>query len=196
MMTRKHVYLQIFRYIEGELSPDERAEFERRLQTDIDLAAEVSRWRRSRELVDAWGSTALQLDWDRLATGIARACAKNDERQGRLRFVAAREVWRRYGPPLAAAAAIALVLAGRALLVDAPERSPIVVVRFGPESVGAAGAGVDPDGGGAAIARVSFARAEVGGMPAGPARPVRSMAIVAVGGGAPAGPVRTAPSWF
>jgi anti-sigma factor RsiW len=185
----EHRDMQICRYLDGELRADEVAAFEQHLSEDAALREEVEAYRRTYAYVRAWATSrgrAPQLDWEALARQITTACAMAARR--RARWYDPPRLLRLMGPPLAAAAAIAGILAGRELLRN-PLPQPVPIARV---SIGSSAA-LHTDG--EAVIRFSFVDSTSAPARMAPApRPARSIAVAAAGA-MPEAP-RESSSWF
>ncbi|HEY3245407.1 MAG TPA: hypothetical protein VGM03_18855 [Phycisphaerae bacterium] len=202
-MNQRHSHpdMQICRYLDGELSPDESRAFEQRLAGDARLRAEVEAYRRTDACLQQWSQrrgAVPQLKWDEFARRIINACARATDfspadgmdAQSRLPWYAPPRIIRLFGPSLAAAAAIAAILAGRAWL-HAPSPAPTPIARV-TLAVASQPAEREP------IIRISFAQVSPATAAAAPlARAAQSIAIATVG----AAPLADRPSpesssWF
>lgn len=90
----------VSRYLDGDLSPEERAEVERLIESDAELAALLASFQRVDDLVSAGSGDLPELDWERFEL-------EASDRRGLETVPATQRTWR-FAMPFAAAAAIVL----------------------------------------------------------------------------------------
>jgi anti-sigma factor RsiW len=148
---QEDVEFRLSQYLDGGLDDADRAELEAKLSADPQLRTELEALQRADQLVQTWGRQIPAVDAERFVAEAARRRGAYERSRRVVRFY-------RWSGPLAAAAVLALVVTGylvvrtvtHSQIAPAP---PVVMVRVGPSTVGAA-----PDRQREVIAHVRFSR--------------------------------------
>ena len=173
---REQLEFLLSRYLDGDLDQTARAQLERRLETDAELAASLEALKRTDQLIRAWAGPVPEVDGQRFVEEAARRRRADDARRRR------RRILRVYAPLSAAAMillAVTLHLAIRSAQLEAGGKTVAMV------SIHRADAWRKMPGLGEALAEVRFDRTPPPAGAAVPSSGPKSLVAVAAAGAGP-----------
>ena len=174
---REQLEFLLSRYLDSDLDQTARAQLERRLETNAELAASLEALRRTDQLIRAWAGPVPEIDAERFVAEAARRRRADDAWRGRQRLL------RLYAPLSAAAMillAVTLYLALRSPQLGAGGKAVAIV------SIHRADAWRKTPGSGEALAEVRFDRSPPPPGTAVPSSGPKSVVAVAAAGAGPA----------